>query len=60
MRHLILIGHSGFAQEIPLERFAADPVTACFIAYYTARKNKRRLFSLQGKENTVESRRGAP
>lgn len=54
LRRLVLIGHSGFAHEIPLEQFAADPVTACFIAYYAARKNKRRLFSLQGKENPVD------
>ena len=54
MRRLILTGHSGFAHEIPLERFAADPYAACFIAYFTARKNKRRLFSLAGKENPVD------
>ena len=54
MRRLILTGHSGFAHEIPLERFAADPYAACFIAYFTARKNKRRLFSLTGKENPVD------
>jgi hypothetical protein len=54
IRRLILTGRSGFAWDIPLERFAADPATACFIAYYAARKNKRRIFSLQGKENPVD------
>lgn len=54
LRRLILIGRSGFAHEIPPERFAADPVTACFIAYYVARKNKRRMFSLHGKENPID------
>ena len=54
MRCLILIGRSGFASDIPLERFAADPAAACFVAYFTARKNKRRMFSLAGKENPVD------
>ncbi len=53
-RRLILIGRSGFACDIPFERFAADPAAACFIVYYTARKNRRRLFSLSGKENPVD------
>jgi hypothetical protein len=53
-RRLILAGHSGFAQDIPLERFRADPAAACFIAYFVARKNRRRLFSLSGRENPVD------
>lgn len=53
-RRLTLAGRSGFAQDIPLERFRADPAAACFIAYLTARKNRRRLFSLAGRENPVD------
>jgi hypothetical protein len=54
LRRLVLTGRSGFACDIPFERFAADPVAACFIAYYTARKNRRRLFTLAAKENPVD------
>lgn len=53
-RRLVLIGRSGFACDVPLERFRADPAAACFIAYYAARKNRRRLFTLAGKENPVD------
>jgi hypothetical protein len=54
LRRLILIGRSGFACDIPLERFTADPAAACFIAYYAARKNKRRMFTLASKENPID------
>jgi hypothetical protein len=53
-RELVLVGRSGFASRITADRFAADPVTACFAAYYTARKNRRRLFTLSGKENPFD------
>jgi hypothetical protein len=53
-RELVLLGRSGFASRIPLDRFAADPVTACFIAYYTARKNLRREFTTAGRDNTID------
>jgi hypothetical protein len=53
-RELILIGRSGFASRITAERFRADPLTACFIAYFTARKNRRRLFTLAAKENPID------
>jgi len=55
LRRLVLIGRSGFACDIPLERFAADPASACFIAYLAARKNRRRMFTLAGKENPVDT-----
>jgi hypothetical protein len=53
-RRLILIGRSGFAVDIGRDRFTADPKAAAFIAYYTARKNRRRLFTLSAKENPVD------
>jgi hypothetical protein len=53
-RDLVLIGRSGFASRIPLSRFAADHLTACFIAYYTARKNVRRQFTLSGRGNAID------
>ena len=29
-------------------------MTACFVAYYTARRNTRRQFTLRGRENPVD------
>jgi hypothetical protein len=49
-----LIGRSGFASKITLERFATDPAAAHFIAYWVARKNLRRQFSLEGKQNPMD------
>jgi hypothetical protein len=54
LRRLILIGRSGFACDIPAGRFAADPGSACFIAYFAARRNKRRMFTLASKENPID------
>lgn len=53
-RRLVLAGRSGFAQDISLDRFRADPDAACFISYLMARKNKRRMFTLAGRENPVD------
>jgi hypothetical protein len=53
-RRLILIGRSGFACDILYWRFRADPHAAMFIAYWVARRNRRRLFSLKGKENPMD------
>lgn len=53
-RRLILIGRSGFATEIPRARFEADPNAAAFIAYYTARRNVRRTFTLSGRDNPYD------
>ena len=53
-RRLVLVGRSGFACDIPAERFCADPAAAGFIAYYTARKNRRRQFTLAAKENPFD------
>jgi len=53
-RDMVLVGRSGFAHEIPARRFKADPAAACFIAYYVARKGRRREFTLAGRENPVD------
>ena len=53
-RRLTLAGRTGFAQDIPLDRFRADPDAACFISYLIARKNKRRMFTLAGRENPID------
>ena len=53
-RRLVLIGRSGFAFRITPARFAADPAAAMFVAYYTARKNERREFTLSGRASAVD------
>lgn len=53
-RELQIIGRSGFVSQISLERFAADPTAAHFIAYWVARKNLRRQFALEGKQNPMD------
>lgn len=53
-RCLTLAGRAGFAQDIPLDRFRADPDAACFISYLVARKNKRRMFTLASRENPID------
>jgi hypothetical protein len=53
-RRLILISRSGFACDIPQARFTADPVAAAFIAWITARKNKRRQFTIASRENPFD------
>jgi hypothetical protein len=54
-RRFQLVGRAGFAHEIPAERFKADPAAACFIAYYVARQNRRRQFTLAAKENPIDA-----
>ncbi|MEV4800473.1 hypothetical protein AB0K18_10705 [Nonomuraea sp. NPDC049421] len=53
-RRLTLLGRSRFASRITLERFLSDPAAACFIAYYVARRNLRREFSLSGRESAFD------
>jgi hypothetical protein len=53
-RRLVLIGRSGFAVDLPEDRFLADPGAAAFTAYWTARKNTRRQFSLTGRDNPFD------
>lgn len=54
MRNLEFIGRSGFASTITLDRFAADPRAAHFIAYWVARKNLRRQFTLDSRANPMD------
>lgn len=55
LRRLLLIGRSGFAATLDWERFSADVNAACFVAYFAARRNLRRQFSLSGKDNPFDS-----
>jgi hypothetical protein len=54
-RRLVLASHSGLAHTITREEFRKDPQVAAFIAYYVARKNQRRQFSLDGRGNSVDT-----
>lgn len=53
-RRIILISRSGFASDIPRARFCTDPDAAAFIAWMVARKNRRRQFTLAGRENPFD------
>ncbi|GAA3078754.1 hypothetical protein [Streptosporangium carneum] len=53
-RRLTLLGRSGLAARITLERFQSDPAAAYFVAYYVARRNLRREFSLSGRGNPFD------
>lgn len=51
---LTLTGRVGFVPEIPFDQFAADLDAACFVAYFAARKNLRREFTLSGRDNPFD------
>lgn len=53
-RELMLVGRSGLAADITAGRFRNDLAAACFVAYFVARKNLRREFSLSGKTNPMD------
>ncbi|MBP2474605.1 hypothetical protein JOF53_003477 [Crossiella equi] len=53
-RRLAMLARSGFACQLEYERFRTDLDAACFIAYYTARRNLRREFSLSGRANPFD------
>ncbi|WP_278261700.1 hypothetical protein [Nocardia sp. AG03] len=53
-RHLTLLAKTGFATELTLDRFRADPDAACFIAYFTAKRKLRREFTLSGRANPFD------
>jgi hypothetical protein len=53
-RRMSILGRTGMASRIPLARFEADPDAAAFIAYFAARTNVRRTFSLEGKANPMD------
>ncbi|MGH8881275.1 MAG: hypothetical protein ACRD0P_28665, partial [Stackebrandtia sp.] len=53
-RQMTMLARSGFARDITLERFRADPWAACFVAYYTAKRKLRREFTLSGRHNPYD------
>ncbi|HEY0779752.1 MAG TPA: hypothetical protein VGD56_17425 [Gemmatirosa sp.] len=53
-RELQMTGKSGLASRIPWDAFAADPDTACFVAYLTARANLRSAFTLDPQQRAFD------
>ncbi|GAA3750465.1 hypothetical protein GCM10022379_18800 [Micromonospora maritima] len=53
-RELLIVGRNGLVADISFEQFTGDPAAACFVAYYTARRNVRRQFTLDGRTNPFD------
>lgn len=53
-RSLTLASKSRLASQLTWEQFAADPGTACFIAYYVARCNLRSLFTVNAQRRPYD------
>jgi hypothetical protein len=53
-REITMLGRSGLASRLPYEEFAADPGTAAFIAYLTARANLRSEFTVHGQQRPYD------
>lgn len=53
-RRYALTGRGGLVTEITADDFASDPDAAAFVAYFVARTNVRRTFSLSGKDNPMD------
>ncbi|MFE1781384.1 hypothetical protein ACFW9F_02010 [Streptomyces sp. NPDC059506] len=49
-----VIGKSGLASRLLYEEFAADPGTAAFVAYLTARANLRSEFTVSGQQRPYD------
>lgn len=53
-RRFTLVSKSAFASRLPWEEFARDEATAAFIAYYTARRNLRSVFTNKAQERPFD------
>ncbi len=54
LRQLTLVGRSGLAYSITADEMRADPVAACFVAYWVAQRNRRRAFTTAGRDNPYD------
>ncbi|NNC28840.1 hypothetical protein HKM21_06135 [Longimicrobium terrae] len=54
-RELQIVGKSGLASRLSWEEFSADEDAACFAAYYTARRNLRSEFTIQGQQQAYDN-----
>lgn len=55
LRQLVMVGRSGLAYSITLDEMRADPIGACFVAYWVAQRNRRRQFTLDGRDNPFDT-----
>ncbi|MEE1942886.1 hypothetical protein V1L54_26335 [Streptomyces sp. TRM 70361] len=53
-REVTMVGRSGLASRLPYGEFAADPGTAAFVAYLTARANLRSEFTVSGQQRAYD------
>ncbi|HEX8390814.1 MAG TPA: hypothetical protein VF665_00540 [Longimicrobium sp.] len=53
-RDFQLLGKSGLASRLTWEEFAADEDSACFVAYYTARRVLRSEFTVAGQQRAYD------
>lgn len=53
-RACAVAGRAGLVEQLTEADVAADEATAAFVAYYAARRNVRRQFTLAGKENPFD------
>ena len=53
-REFQMIGKSGLASRLSWEEFSADADSACFTAYYTARRNLRSEFTISGQQKAYD------
>lgn len=54
LRQMLKVGRSGFAYSISVEEMRQDPDAAAFVAYWTAQRNRRRAFTLEGRDNPFD------
>jgi hypothetical protein len=50
----MMVAKSGMATRITPQAFAVSPEAACFVAYYTARRNRRSTFTNVGQESAFD------
>ncbi|MHA6765248.1 hypothetical protein [Streptacidiphilus sp. PAMC 29251] len=53
-RDAVMLGKSGLASRLDPVRLAADPDTACFVAYLTARSNLRSEFTVTSQQQPFD------
>lgn len=53
-RELQMVGKSGLASKLSWEDFSASVDSACFVAYYTARRNLRSEFTISGQQRAYD------
>ncbi len=54
LRQLMLVARSGLAYTVTVDEMRADVNAGCFVAYWTAQRNRRREFTLAGRDNPFD------